>query len=110
MSEFSEALSKFKTPGTPKIAESNKEDSVFVTMSANRWIEQAKRRPIPKMLIGELMHEGELCILFSDTNMGKSIFAVQIADCLSRGVSICQFRCESPPRKVLYFDFEMSDK
>ncbi|KUK77210.1 MAG: Uncharacterized protein XD92_0883, partial [Proteiniphilum acetatigenes] len=44
--------------------------------TANKWIEQASRRPIPRMLFSEFWFEQELCILFADTNVGKTILAV----------------------------------
>ena len=54
--------------------------------------------PTQKSLWLSLWHEGEVACLFADTNMGKSIYAIQIADHVSQS------------RPVLYFDFEMSDK
>src|SRR5674476_374724 len=61
-----------------------KNTGLFTTQSANLWIEQAKSRPIPKMLFSEFWYESEVCILFSHTNLGKSILAVQIANSISR--------------------------
>src|SRR5690606_4792950 len=46
----------------------------------------------------------------ADTNLGKSILAVQIADSISRGESIEGFTLEAERQKVLYFDFELSKK
>ncbi len=46
----------------------------------------------------ELWHEGEVCCLFADSNLGKSIFAVQMADEIARD------------QNVLYVDCELSDK
>lgn len=83
---------------------------LFTLKSANKWMEEANQRPIPRMLFGELWFEGELCILFADTNLGKSILAVQIADSISRGVRIPGFKMESDKQLVLYFDFELADK
>lgn len=82
----------------------------FLVKPANAWVDQAKSRPIPMMLFSEFWFEGELCILFADTNLGKSILAVQIGDSISRGYHIPGFRFEAQPQKVLYFDFEMGDK
>jgi len=62
------------------------------------------------MLFGEFWHEGELCILFADTNVGKSILAVQIGDAISRGEPIDGFIMKSQAENVLYFDFELSTK
>ncbi len=53
-------------------------------------------------------HEGEICILFSETNVGKSIVSVQIAHDLSRGVNSLT-GAESRGRRVLYVDYELSD-
>ena len=62
--------------------------NLFVVKTGNQWLEDAKKRPAPKMLFGEFWFQGELCILFADTNVGKSILAVQMGDCISRGRSI----------------------
>src|SRR5574344_609494 len=91
-----------------KEIEQNK--GLFKVMTANEWLELAKKSPIPEMLFGEFWHEGEICILFSDSNLGKSILAVQIADSISKGEQIPGFRMEAPKQKVLYFDFELSPK
>ena len=91
--------------------ESDKENKgMFKVMTANKWIEQAKTRPIPKMLFGELWFENELCILFADTNLGKSILAVQIGNSISNGEYIQGFKFEAKKQSILYFDFELSDK
>jgi RecA-family ATPase len=76
----------------------------------NDWINDAKNRPIPKMLFSEFWYENEICILFADTNLGKSILALQMSNALSKGISIEGFKMEILPQKVLYFDFELSDK
>lgn len=78
--------------------------------TANSWIEQASKRPIPRMLFSEFWFEQELCILFADTNVGKTILAVQIADSISRGKSIPGFKLETNAQKVIYCDFELNDK
>ncbi len=77
---------------------------------ANDWLKQAQERPIPCQLFSEFWFEGELCILFSDTNLGKSILAVELAASLSEGVPIPGFYLQGKPRTVLYLDFELSDK
>jgi hypothetical protein len=79
-------------------------NNLLKVMPANSWLMQAKGRPIPRQLFHELWYEGEVCILFADTNLGKSILAVQIGDQISRG------DYGIPRQKVLYCDFELSDK
>lgn len=83
---------------------------LFTIKTANEWIEEAKNRPIPKMLFSQLWYEGELCILFADTNLGKSILAVQVGNSISKGEGINNFTMETQKQPVLYFDFELSDK
>jgi hypothetical protein len=83
---------------------------LLLVKPASCWIDEAKSRPIPKMLFSEFWHEGELCILFADTNVGKSILAVQIGNSIAIAEPIDSFKLEAAKQKVLYFDFEMSDK
>jgi hypothetical protein len=90
--------------------ETNEHKGLFTVMPANKWIEQAKNRPTPQMLFGQLWFENELCILFADTNLGKSILAVQIGNSISKGDAVKGFTLEAEKQPVLYFDFELSDK
>jgi KaiC/GvpD/RAD55 family RecA-like ATPase len=83
---------------------------LFLYRPVAKWIAESKGEPIPKMLFSEFWHEGELCILFSDTNLGKSVLAIQIGDSITRGKPIPGFKMEAQPQKVMYFDFEMSKK
>lgn len=82
----------------------------FIIQTANDCIAKAKLKPVPKMLFGEFWFEDELCILFADSNVGKSLLAVQIADSLTTGNEINPFSVEVEPQKVLYFDFELGDR
>jgi hypothetical protein len=84
--------------------------SLFRTRPAADWIANAKKRPVPKFLFGEFWLEGELAVLFADTGKGKSILAVQIAEAIARGRPIAPLRTNCSPQKVLYLDFELSDK
>jgi predicted ATP-dependent serine protease len=71
---------------------------MLIIKSANQTLMEAKQRPDPKPLWRSLWYEGEVCCLFADSNVGKSIYAVQIAESIAR------------TQRVLYFDFELSDK
>lgn len=84
--------------------------SVFKVASANTWINEASKRPSPKKLFGSLWNSGELSVLFADTGVGKTMLAVQIADCISSGKQFLPFANESEPQKILYIDFELTDK
>lgn len=93
-----------------QLIDNNFNVGLFTIKTASEWIEEAKNRPIPKMLFGEFWFEGEVCILFSDTNLGKSILAVQIGNSISKKEGIKGFTLEAPKQSILYFDFELSDK
>ncbi len=82
----------------------------FRMKSARQWMQEAESQPIQKHLFGNLWFENEASVLFADTNAGKSILAVQIADSISRGVDIPPFVCDAGAQKVLYFDFELSER
>jgi RecA-family ATPase len=83
---------------------------LFTVMPAMHWIERAKTKPIPQMLFDEFWYEGELCILFADTNLGKSILAVQIGNSISKAEKINGFKFQARKQPILYLDFELSYK
>jgi hypothetical protein len=84
--------------------------SILATHTANERMDNAKNNPTPKMLFDGFWFEGELCILFADTNLGKSILAMQIGNSISKGEPIPGFKLEVNKRKVLLLDFELNDK
>jgi predicted ATP-dependent serine protease len=73
------------------------------------YLEKAKMKPEMKMLFGRFFQTGEICILAGKTGVGKSILAYQIADGISRGISILDQENEAGAQKVLYYDFELSE-
>ena len=74
------------------------EAGFFYCRTANDCINDAKLQPIPKKLYYDLLIENEITILVADTGIGKSVYAVQIAQEISQ------------TQKVLYIDLELSDK
>ncbi len=82
--------------------------SLFTIEKGSRWMELGEREPEAKQLFGEFWHQGELCILFADTNAGKSVLAVQIANNIARGKKTGPFACTAKPEKVMYVDFELT--
>lgn len=72
-------------------------------------MESAGEKTPSEALFGDFWSEGEISILFSDAGCGKSILAMQIADCLTRGNAFSPFEA-SPAQKVLYFDYEMTEQ
>ena len=60
--------------------------------TANQTILEASLLPTPRALWDSFWYEGELSCLFADSNVGKSILAVQIADrsAIGRDPAVCQ--------------------
>jgi RecA-family ATPase len=113
LDKYSIGIDDIKTEAEQLLKQGNEAKEIkglFTVKTANSWIEQAKTRPIPQMLFGEFWFEGEICILFADTNLGKSILAVQIGNSISKGEQIRGFKLETSKQPILYFDFELSDK
>jgi KaiC/GvpD/RAD55 family RecA-like ATPase len=65
----------------------------------------------PKLfLMGSLIKAGDIVIIFSGPENGKSILGIQAADKISRGESLWGgvLRNECSSKRVAYFDFELS--
>ena len=90
--------------------EPNPNVGLFTIKAANEWIDDARRKPMPCKLFGQLWWEHDVCVMFASANIGKSLLAMQIADSISRGINTMGLEMEAQPQKVLYFDFEMSEK
>jgi len=80
------------------VSEECKHVGMLSIKTANKSVEDALKMPDTVDLYYGLLNEGEVACLFADSNAGKSIFAVQMADYISRF------------RKVLYVDCELSEK
>ncbi len=78
--------------------------------TANAAIERAATQPVPDMLFAECWFQNEVCFLFADTGLGKSLLAVQIAEGITTGKPMLGFAMQAKPQPVLYVDFELSEK
>ena len=67
-------------------------------VDANLAMERASMCQNPKPLFDPFWYEGEIGCLFADSNVGKSILAMQIAADIAK------------EQRVLYFDLELSEK
>lgn len=77
----------------------------FRVKRVNEWMTDARSRPAPKKLLGNLWLEGELYILFADTGKGKSILAVQIGESIASGKAIKPFTKSAGGAKGALFRF-----
>lgn len=75
---------------------------IFSAMTANETIEVAKSQKNPNKLWKEFWIENEVCCLFADANVGKSILAVQIGNAIAEKLK--------HDETILYYDFELSKK
>ena len=71
-----------------EIKNTQNESSFFIPKTMNEWMDEAANEETPGKLFGVFWFESEVCLLFADTNTGKSTLAYQIADCISRGTSV----------------------
>ena len=78
-------------------------DDIFTLMTANETIVKAKELKDPKKLWDEFWIENEVCCLFADANVGKSLLAVQIGNHIANTIL-------KDGETVLYYDFELSKK
>lgn len=72
--------------------------TMFMTRPVKEIMKDAANAAEPIALVPNLWNEGELACLFAESNVGKSIFAVQIAENIAT------------TQRVLYFDCELSDR
>ncbi|MST85882.1 AAA family ATPase [Prevotellaceae bacterium LKV-178-WT-2A] len=65
----------------------------------NEYLEKARQLPPLVVLYPNIVLEGDLCIIFEQSGIGKTIFAMQVArEIAAKG------------KRVLYLDFEMSER
>lgn len=72
-------------------------ETVFDYSTMNEIINEGMKEEKRKALYKNLWFEKELTILFGETNCGKSLLALQIAEDIAKGGD-----------KVMYFDYEMN--
>lgn len=76
---------------------SDKEEFYSWEMTANQAMSKALALPDVKSLYKDLWYTGEIAFLFAETNVGKSIYAMQVAEYVARsGI------------KTMYLDYELS--
>lgn len=78
--------------------------------TAAQRIKDAQSQPDILPHADVLFQTNELTIFFGDTGKGKSIFAVALANAISKGITFLELENKCKPLPVLYYDFELSDK
>lgn len=79
----------------------------FESLPANDLPDVESKTKRKHSLLGDLWRPGEVSVLFGETSVGKSIFAVQIAESIASGYGVAPF---TRPRRcrVAYVDIENS--
>jgi hypothetical protein len=89
------------------------DETYFITRSFTSVIEEGIKEPPRRKIAGAFLYENTNTYFYSRTNMGKSIFAFQIAYAAATGTNIdfCSaLRNECEPMKVILLDLEMDAK
>jgi RecA-family ATPase len=68
-----------------KKTEDKPENSPFILRSGNERTNFAKKLVMPKMIMGELLYEQTVTMLFAETGVGKSMLAFQLANAITKG-------------------------
>ena len=85
--------------------------SRYIYESLKSVCTRASTLPPAPQLFGEFWHEGELCVLFGQTNSGKTVLAYQLAIAIALGEQTSDFwSTETKKQTVLFFDLEMSER
>ena len=74
----------------------------------NELMEAMANAPAPSPLYEHLWFEGEVACLFANSNLGKSIFAVQIAEAIAADQPVLYLDCELS-RKQFYSRYSSPD-
>jgi predicted ATP-dependent serine protease len=83
-----------------------KNKKLYYTMNERKEI--AMNQPPMKSIFGSLIHTGEIVLVAGDTGLGKSIFAVGLADAITNNESSYLTLPVEINEAVLYYDFELS--
>lgn len=85
--------------------------SLLRVQTMNAALTEGKSQPVRKQLVGTLLRENDMCVLFGDAGTGKSLLAIQIAEAIAKGKCLFgdekNFKNECEPKKTLFFDFEL---
>ncbi len=71
---------------------------------------RAEDTPSSKPFFGSFWNSRQVAVLFGETGLGKSVLAVQIAQCLASGTALAPFESSVPAHPVLYLDFELTHR
>jgi len=83
---------------------------LLVMKSMNDVMDEGEKEPKSKWVMGNLVKENEVIIMFGDEGTGKSILGFQMADRASKGKDLFDhedFRNHCDPKETIFYDFEL---
>jgi replicative DNA helicase len=100
---------------TQKNFRASNPSKVIQLKTMNEAMKAGKAAPPSKWVAGNLFKENEVAILFADAGDGKSVFAFQVADAVSKGEPIFRncdhidFINQCEPKLTYFYDFELEE-
>lgn len=93
-------------------------NNAFRITTGNDILRETRDLPELKKLFGDCWVEGEICVFVGDSNVGKTILAMQIGLAIAEpkkvqhsfNIDECHFDVNCSAQTVLFFDFELSDR
>lgn len=91
-----------------KKTQAGQKENCFIVETANKALADGLAEKPARRLFGDFIFEAEVTICFADSNIGKSILCMQIADGISKGQPIIAgMPNEAGAMRVGYIDFEL---
>lgn len=89
-----------------------KSEDYFISRNIGEVFADGSLKPQRKKIIGAFLYQDTNTLLFSRTNIGKSIYSYQAGYCAATGTSLAEcdaLHNECEPMKTLVFDMELED-
>ena len=77
------------------------------SFSPAQFLSTFKELPVP--IVESLLYEKDILGIAGSTNVGKSVFSLQLSTCIAMGVPFMTFNIPRP-RKVMHVQFELKDE
>ena len=77
------------------------------SFSPAQFLSTFKELPVP--IVDSLLYEKDILGIAGSTNVGKSVFSLQLSTCIAMGVPFMTFNIPKP-RRVMHVQFELKDE
>ena len=86
--------------------------SMLVLKTMNEVMDEGEKAAPSQWVIGNLVKENEVVILYGDEGTGKSVLAFQMCDMASKGKDLfphADFKNQCDPKLTIFYDFELEE-